>query len=157
MNAYDHARWVRGRASLLALGLLFGWGCTLDRPGSVDPVGPSDAGVSVDLNASPDTVNADGVSTSYVRLVLRNNRGEPLPGHPVLFAHDGDGYLSPSPLSNYVGPVQTGLVMATDRNGVADVVYTAGTGVGCLRIFVRPYGTDTNLTLFNRQVEICQL
>ncbi len=157
MNARERARWSKGRASLLALGLLLGWGCTLDHQPNPDLVGPSDAGVSVDLSASPDTINADGISTSYVRLILRDQRGEPLPRHPILFGHNGDGVLSPSPASIFVGPVQTGLVMLSDSNGVADMIYTAGTGVGCLQIFVRPYATDTQLTTFSRQVEICQL
>jgi hypothetical protein len=155
MNAHERARWRSGRASLLTLGLLLGWGCTLDQTPHPDLVGPSDAGVSVDLNAAPDTINADGISTSYVRLVLRNNRGEPLARHPVLFSHDGDGYLSPSPASIYIGPVQTGLVMETDSSGVADVIYTAGTGIGSVDVGVRPYGGDTAFG-FYRTVQIWQ-
>jgi hypothetical protein len=156
-NVWVRARLAKGPRVVLTLGfLLCSWGCTLDRQGGPDPVGPSDNATSVDLNAAPDLVNADGVSQSYIRMVLRNERGEPLVNRSVLFQHDGDGLLSPSPASIFVGPVQTGLVMATDRNGVADVVYTAGTDVRCLVVWVRPYGIDTTFTEFFRNVELCQ-
>ena len=66
-----------------------------------------------------------------MRLVLRNQNGQPVTGYAVLFELDGDGRSrrrhAPAPGSTYVGPVQTGEVMATDNNGVARVVYTAGT------------------------------
>ena len=32
--------------------------------------------------------------------------------------------------------------MATDSNGVANVVYVAGTGLGTVKVYVRPYGID---------------
>jgi hypothetical protein len=81
----------------------------------------------VQLTALPDTLNADGVSVSVVQLVLRNQNGRPVSGRAVLFEHDGDGLLAPSAASTFVGPIQTGIVMATDNDGVAYVVYVAGT------------------------------
>ncbi len=60
----------------------------------------------------------------------------------MFFTADGDGTLVPSASSTYVGPVQSGLVMATDRDGVANVVYVAGTGLGTVTVYVRPYGID---------------
>ena len=73
----------------------------------------------------------------------------------MYFAHNGDGKLDPSASSTYVGPVQTGIVMATDNNGVANVVYTAGTGLGTITVFVRPYNID-GANFFQRTVEILQ-
>ena len=73
----------------------------------------------------------------------------------MLFEHNGDGVLVPSSASTFVGPVQSGLVMATDKDGVAYVVYLAGTQLRSLTIFVRPYGIDTALT-WERSVEILQ-
>jgi hypothetical protein len=141
--------------------LLVSWGCKLDRQFDPDLVGPSDAGVSVDLVAAPDTVNGDGVSTSEVSLVVRNNRGEALVNWPILFQCNGDGKncngwgkMRPAPGALYVGPVQTGEVMATDGNGATRVIYIAGRGTGFVTIGVRPYGTDTSLTPFYRFVEI---
>lgn len=144
-------------ALVLAGGLgLLSTGCTLDKVEDPAVIGPSETGVSVQLTALPDTLNADGVSTSVIQLVLRDERGEALSGRAVFFEHDGDGDLQPSPSSTYVGPVQTGFVMATDGNGVANVIYTAGTGAGrTVTVAVRPYGIDTVRSFF-RSVEITQ-
>jgi hypothetical protein len=148
-----------GLRSLLAFVAALGAvtaGCSLDKVQDAPPlVGPAETGISVQLTALPDTVNADGVSQSTVQLVLRYADGSPFSGLAVYFAHDGDGVLQPSPSSTYVGPVQTGIVMATDGNGVANVVYTAGTGLGSVTVFVRPYNID-GASFFERTVEILQ-
>jgi len=57
--------------------------------------------------------------------------------------------------STYVGPIQTGIVMATDRDGVANVVYVAGTALRTVIVGVRPYGIDA-ANGFYRTVEIAQ-
>jgi hypothetical protein len=144
------------RCALLATGLLLvASGCGLEKVPEPDLSGPSDRGESVELTAAPDVLNADGVSQSVVRLVLRDDKGQPISGRSVLFQTDGDGLLVPSAASTYVGPVQTGIVMATDRDGVAYVVYVAGVGYGPVLIWVRPYGIDTSYT-WERFVEILQ-
>jgi hypothetical protein len=132
-------------------------GCGLDKVEEPPLSGPSENGVSVQLSALPDILNADGVSVSVVQLVLRNNDGTPINGKAVHFyLESGDGVLAPSASSTYVGPIQEGFVMATDRDGVANVVYVAGTGVGrIVRVAVRPYGIDTNFG-FYRTVDIWQ-
>ncbi len=143
-------------AASLALALLLtSGGCSLGKQGGPDPTGPSDSGLSVDMSAAPDILNADGVSQSIIRVVLRDDRGEPYSGRSILFGHDGDGFISPWPGSLFVGPVQTGLVMASDRNGEARIVYTAGTSIRTVTFFVRPYGTDITLTFF-KTVELAQ-
>lgn len=150
------ARVEHAGAAVLAVGLLLALsGCGLDKVPDPNLSGPSDAGVSAELTALPDVVNADGVSQSVVRLVLRDDKGNPINGRSVLFQHNGDGLMVPSAASTYVGPVQTGLVMATDRDGVAYVVYVAGLGIGPVTVWVRPYGIDTTYT-FERSVEILQ-
>jgi hypothetical protein len=147
----DHAR-----AAVVAIGLLLvAAGCGLDKVPEPDLAGPSDSGVSAELTALPDVLNADGVSTSVVRLVLRDDKGKPINGRSVLFDYSGDGLLVPSAASTYVGPVQTGIVMATDRDGVAYVVYVAGAAIGEVWVRVRPYGIDTNFT-WERYVQILQ-
>jgi hypothetical protein len=155
-----HANYRAGalaaRAAVLATGLLLvASGCGLDKVPDPDLAGPSDTGVSAELTAAPDVLNADGVSQSVVRLVLRDDKGRPISGRSVLFQHTGDGLMVPSSASTFVGPVQTGLVMATDKDGIAYVVYVAGTGIGALNVFVRPYGIDTMFT-WERSVEILQ-
>lgn len=140
----------------LAVGAALALGaCGLDDVENPPLYGPSETGVSVQLVALPDTLNADGVSVSTVQLVLRGADGLPVSGRAVLFEHNGDGVLGPSASSTYVGPIQTGIVMATDRDGVANVIYVAGTGVGTVTVAVRPYGIDS-ATAFYRTVEIRQ-
>ena len=136
---------------------LLATGCGLDKVEPPPVQGPSETGVSVQLSALPDIVNADGVSTSAIQLVLRMPDGTPLSGRAVnFFLASGDGRLRPSPTSTYVGPIQTGFVMATDQDGVANVVYVAGTGIGTVSVAARPYGSDATNMTFYRTVEILQ-
>jgi len=134
-------------------------GCALDEQSKQELVGPSEQGVSVQLTALPDTVNADGVSRVLVELRVRANSGEALSGLAVLFHLDsnpGGGEMLQDPGYTYVGPVQDGLVMATDQSGVARVIYVAGTAAGATAtISVRPYGID-GIKFFTRTVDILQ-
>ena len=169
MREANHRRFIlRALPLVLGVGFLLGQGgCGLDKQKAGQLNGPSDIGVSTDLVAAPDVLNADGVSQSVVRLILRDQDGNPIAVRSVLFTTDGDGYLAPSTASTFVGPVQTGggyggnghgIVMATGKDGVAYVVYVAGTTPD-LRIHVSawPYGTDTAYTLRAfRTVEISQ-
>ncbi len=136
--------------------LLLVTGCGgLDKSANPDLVGPADSTPSAELNALPDVLNADGVSQSVIRLVLRDDKGAPISNRSVLFQHDGDGYITPSAAANFVGPVQTGLVMATDKDGVTYIVYVAGTQPGTVTFWVRPYGIDTSYT-WERMVQLVQ-
>jgi len=149
-------RGLRPGLGIAAVALLFlVSGCGLDKPANPDLAGPADSTPSVELTALPDVLNADGVSQSTIRLVLRDQQGTPISTRSVLFQHDGDGVISPSTSSIFVGPVQTGLVMATDKDGVAYIVYVAGTNPGKVTFWVRPYGIDTSLT-WERSVSLLQ-
>jgi hypothetical protein len=145
---------LRPLLAFVALGLVSA-GCELDKVQDPPLVGPSETGLSVQLTALPDTLNADGVSVAVIQLVLREQNGQAVSGRAILFEHDGDGVLVPSASSTYVGPIQTGIVMATDRDGVANVVYVAGTAFRTVTVFVRPYGIDAAYG-FLRTVEIFQ-
>jgi hypothetical protein len=148
----------RNRPALLVLAValaLAPGACKLDEVPTDGLIGPSETGVSVQLTALPDTLNADGVSTAAVLLVLRGQDGQPINGRAVYFAHNGDGLLGPSSPAGYVGPVQTGFVMATNSSGEARVTYVAGTGLGTVQVFVRPYGID-GASFFERSVDILQ-
>lgn len=143
-------------AAVAALGLTLAVsGCGLDKVQTPPLIGPSETGYSVQLTALPDTLNADGVSAAIVQLTLRDSAGKAASGRAVLFEFNGDGALAPSSASNYVGPIQSGIVMATDRDGVANVVYVAGTAVTTVTVAVRPYGFDA-ANGFYRTVEIFQ-
>ena len=61
-------------------------GCGLDKvqaPTSL--VGPSELGNSIEMRALPDIVVADGIQTSVIQAVVRDNNGKPLVGKPVVF------------------------------------------------------------------------
>jgi len=142
-------------ACLALLAFLASSGCGLDEVGIPALVGPSELGLSVDLKASPDTINADGVSQSVVRLVARDENGRPAAGRPILFQLiEGDGVLVAGSL--VVGPLQGGLALATDSAGVAQVVYTAGFNTGTATVGVRPYSFDGTVIPFLRTVRILQ-
>jgi hypothetical protein len=140
---------------VVAAAALLAGGCALDKVQDDALFGPSETGVSVQLTALPDTLNADGVSTARIRLTLRDNSGAGLQGQAVYFTWNGDGELDPASSSRFVGDVQSGFVMASDQNGVAEVVYTAGTALTTVTIFVRPYGID-GVNFYERSVEILQ-
>lgn len=131
-------------AAVLTVGLIFLLpGCALDKDDPPALNGPSETGLSADLVALPDTINADGVTSAEVRLVLRDQSGAAAPGRAVLFELlTGDGTMMPAAVSTYVGPVQTGIVMATADDGSASVIYVAGTAITTATIGVRAYGFD---------------
>ena len=144
-------------------------GCGLDKVEDPPVIGPSETGLSVQLTALPDTLNADGVSQAVVQMVLRDSAGLAVSGRAILFcattqagaqvgtcATDLNGSLLPAVSSTYVGPVQQGIVMATDKSGVANVVWVAGTEHPVIIVIaVRPYGIDAARG-FLRTVEIFQ-
>ncbi len=150
------ARSVRGSAFLLGLVIALP-GCTLPTDDQPPIGGPSETGISVQLIAEPDLVNADGVSQVVVELVLRDQTGAPAAGRAVLFQLlTGDGELFPSTSSTFVGPVQTGLVMATSSSGSAVVVYVAGLNITTATIGVRAYNNLDATRAFLSTVEIIQ-
>jgi hypothetical protein len=143
-------------------------GCGLGKVEDPPLVGPSETGLSVQLTALPDVLNADGVSQSVVQMVLRDAAGKAVSGRAILFCttappttivvpecQAASGQLVAAVGSTYVGPVQSGIVMATDKDGVANVVWVAGTERTRIYIAVRPYGIDA-ATGFLRTVEIFQ-
>lgn len=109
-------------------------------------IGPSETGISLDMKASPDTLNADGVSQSVVRILVRDQNGKPAPGRQLsVRLAEGDGFLVAGSL--IVGPLQSAVSLATDSAGVAQVVYTAGFSAGTLVVIgVKPYSFDATLS-----------
>jgi hypothetical protein len=147
---------ARRAIAVAALGaLLAGGGCNLSHQQTPDLTGPADQGFNLELEALPDILNADGVSTARIRVVVRNQDGQPVTGYSVLIQHDGDGVLRPDPGSTFVGPIQTGGVMATDNNGVAFMIYTAGLAIRTVTVGARPYNFD-GASYYLRTVQIQQ-
>jgi hypothetical protein len=142
---------------LWPLALILGLsGCDkLDRVSVPGLIGPSELGLSLQLTATPDVLNADGISQSIVRITLRDQNGAFAPGKAVFVQLTrGDGFLIAG--SVLVGLLQTGVSVTTDANGVAQVVYNAGTARNTFAtIAARPYSFDANNPVFGT-VQILQ-
>jgi hypothetical protein len=125
--------------ALLICAVLLGCG---QEEADVPPLaGPSGFALSVNMEADPAFLNADGASTSTVTITVRDPNGRPLAGQALFVRHDGDGVLFPG--SQYLGNLQTGISLATDGSGVATVVYRAGTTRDVLvTIQCEPYTAD---------------
>ena len=52
-------------------------GCTVKKTEAPDPTGPSELGLSLQLEVSPDVLVMDGVSQSRLRIVSRDANGKP--------------------------------------------------------------------------------
>ncbi len=117
-------------------------------------IGPSDLSLSLQITATPDILNADGISQSTVRLVARDQHGAPAAGKAMFFQlQQGDGFLIAG--SVLVGPLQSGISVTTDNNGVALVVYNAGTAQMTVIVSALPYGFDAGGGV-RRSVQIIQ-
>jgi len=117
--------------AVLALG-----GCSLDP--SPDPIvrGPATSAVSFQLTARPDLLNADGISSSAINVVLRDPDGNGLPNRLVYFVVDGGGRLSSS-------------FSITDANGVGGTTYTSPVGgPGDVVISARTVDNDFNEQIY---------
>lgn len=180
---------VRPFLIVAVAGGLLGGACRLERVDEQDLVGPSETGLSAQLTALPDVVNADGVSQAVVELVLRDANGAPVTGRAVLFCTTASvpdapsgtpgpsidvsecdssttrpqgfgnpGTLNPlSGFSQYVGPVQSGIVMATNSDGTSRVFWVAGTDHNTtIVIGVRVYGLGDASRGFLETVQIFQ-
>jgi hypothetical protein len=117
-------------------------GCGLNEVEVPGLIGPAQEGLSLDLKATPDTISADGVSQSVVRITVRDQNGRPAANRQLsVQLKSGDGFIVAG--SVLVGPLQSAVSLLTDSNGIAQVVYTAGTGIGVLAtVGVRPYSFD---------------
>ena len=146
--------WVRASvASLGLVSLLVGVGCGLDETKVPPLFGPSELGLSLQMGASPDVINADGVSQSVVSITARDENGRAAANRLIYVSGEGDGALIAGGV--LVGPLQTGFTVQTGNNGVAQVVYQAGFGVGRVIVQARPYGFDAFAGV-TRQVAIDQ-
>jgi hypothetical protein len=135
-------------------------GCGLNEVNVPSLVGPAEGGLSLQMTASPDRVNADGVSQSLVRIQARNQNGDPAANRQLFVTLGGsaDGFLVAG--SVLVGELNNGMSLMTDSNGVAQVVYLAGFRGGTLaQIRVQPFGSDATAdpALVEKVVYILQI
>ena len=142
-------------AIVATLGLV-GAGCGLDKVEDPPLVGPSETGLSVQLTALPDVLNADGVSQAVVQLVLRDANGAAVTGRAILFCttappstiavpecQAAPGQLVAGVRSTYVGPVQSGHRHGHRPERRGERRLGGGDGVRTrIYVGVRPYGID---------------
>jgi hypothetical protein len=151
----------RSRAAVLCL-LLALSGCGLDEvevPLTFE--GPSETGISLRLTAQPDIIVADGFSTSLVSVDMRDQGGRPVSGRDVFFAvADEDGRFADlgSLRATTSTGVGTGLVVRTNSQGIAQVVYEApartdATANQTVLVTARAVGNDANAAVY-RSVRI---
>jgi hypothetical protein len=150
-TAMRHASGSTGRAAATALALLILSGCGLEEVEIPPLEGPSELGLAVTLTASPDILVADGFSTSLVQATIRDQDGRPVSGRDIFFAvaDESGRFADIGQLRAAAGSVGvgTGLVVRTNAQGIAQVVYespvrTDATANQTVLVSVRPVGTD---------------
>lgn len=112
---------ARNAFLLLALaGVMATTACT-DKPDIPKATGPSELGLSLQVLASPDVLNTDGLSTSQITVTARGPNSEPKPGIPLRAdIRVGGAIVDLGSLSSK----QT----TTGADGRATIVYTAPAG-----------------------------
>jgi hypothetical protein len=155
---------ARGRSTAIALlCLLLGLNsCGLDEvevPDTFD--GPSETGLSFRMTAQPDIITADGISTSLVQATVRDQNGRPVSGRDIFFAlADESGRFADLGTLSASGStgVGTGLIVRTNAQGIAQVVYEApartdATANQTVLVTARAVGDDANAAVY-RSVRI---
>lgn len=129
-------------------------GCSTDKVTIPGLNGPSELGLSLKLDATPDVLTADGSSTSAVQATVRDQNGNLKSGVPIFFAvTDTTGQFA-----DIGGLNRTTAVSGPD--GTAQVVYTSPfrtdfTGNGSVLVVARPVGSDANGQVYrNVQIEL---
>jgi len=143
---------VRLVAGLMACTLSL-QGCGLDKvevPTAL--VGPSELGISLQMIALPDIVVADGIQTSVIQAVVRNQNGALAANRPIVFTiADELGRTAEIGTLHSMGGVRVfgSTTVTTNTNGIAQVVYTSPerrdfTADSRIIVGARPVGTDAN-------------
>lgn len=132
-----------GRAwgAVAAAALLAGLGgCKLNKQQIPDLSGPSELAMSLQLTASPDVIVADGISTSAIRVVVRNQNGQPLAGQGIFFSIAvGGSFADVGTLSETTA--------TSNSSGIAQVIYrsparTDNTARRLVEVAARPVTGD---------------
>ena len=76
-------RTLNATALLVAIAVVAGAGCTVDKQETPPLAGPSELGTSVTLYASPDTLRQDGASQSQITIQAQDGNGQPVRNLPV--------------------------------------------------------------------------
>jgi hypothetical protein len=152
------------RGAAVCLGILGLAGCGLDKLSVPDFVGPAELALSVKVTAVPDIITADGFSTSLIQATVRDQNGRGVSGKSVFFSiADASGFPADiGTLRTATGQaaidVGTGVQIATDGQGIAQVAYVApyrtdATANQAVLVTARPVGEDASGQI-NRSVRI---
>lgn len=152
------------RGAALCVAILGLGGCGLDKLSVPDFVGPAELALSVKVTAVPDIITADGFSTSLIQATVRDQNGRGVSGKAVFFSiADSAGRPADiGTLRTATGQaaidVGTGVQIATDGQGIAQVAYVApyrtdATANQSILVTARPVGDDANAQI-NRSVKI---
>lgn len=133
-----------GAACLAVLLAIAATGCGQEEATVPPLAGPSELALSVDIQAVPSILNADGASTSTVTAQVRDFNGQPVENQTLFFTYDGDGLLFAT--GRIEGPLQTGVALTTGIDGSVQLVYQAGTEAGRrVVVWCQPYSTNATL------------
>jgi hypothetical protein len=152
------------RAAALCVAVLGLVGCGLDKLSVPDFVGPAELALSVKVTAVPDIITADGFSTSLVQATVRDQNGRGVSGKPVFFSitdaagRPADIGILRTATGQAAIDVGTGVQIATDGQGIAQVAYVApyrtdATANQSVLVTASPVGEDANARL-ERSVRI---
>lgn len=154
-----------GRSGAVAVGclLLALAGCSLDKQTVPALSGPSELATSLKMQAIPDVLTADGLSTSAITVTAFDQNGRPRPGLPIFFAiADAQGNfaeigtlndLSGAQVFGAPGDKQGTAVVSTDGGGVARVIYktpfrTDFTANQRILVMARPVGDNATGSIY---------
>jgi len=138
-------------------------GCGLDKVTIPDFDGPAELSIAIRLQAVPDILPADGLSTSVVQATVRNENGAVLGGREIFFsvADESGRFADIGTLEDSQGivrPAGTGVIVRTGTNGIAQAIYrsparTDATANQSVTVRARPVGDDFNGQIY-RSVRI---
>jgi PKD repeat protein len=134
----------------LAAAIAVSAACTMQSQDAPPLTGPSETALSIEITATPDQVSRDGGSQATIRVLARDENGQPISGMSVRLDIVMDGVL-----------VDCGQLSArtlsTNASGIATASYTAPSGSPCtlqdtgddstVRIFATPIGSNFDNTL----------
>jgi PKD repeat protein len=150
MTIHSTRKWHRRLGGLiLGAGIMVTMGsCSTDKVTiPTDLSGPSELGLSLKLDASPDVLTADGASSAAVQATVHDQNGRPKAGQAIFFAiADSAGNFADIGKLNVTSAV-------SGPDGTAQVVYTTPyrtdfTANGHVMIAARPIGTDASAQLY---------
>jgi len=135
-------RTLKATALFVAIAVVAGAGCTVDKQDAPELSGPSELGTSVTLYASPDTLRQDGASQSLITIQAQDSKGQPAKNLPIRLDVAVNGTLAD------FGQL-SGKNLVTGGDGRASATYTAPLAPAdpvdtqtVVQIMATPGGTD---------------